>query len=101
MHKTRCTCTDHSPRFVSEELPLVLDNSGADDLANSNSVGGRTRHVDVRLHYLRELKEEGLFVNKHISGIFQALLGRMSAMVEGEDGAKKRRGRRFANGSRN
>jgi hypothetical protein len=74
--------------LVSGELPLVLDNSGADDLANSNSVGGRTRHVDVRLHYLRELKEEGL-------------LGRMSAMVEGEDGAKKRRGRRFANGSRN
>ena len=32
------------------------------------SVGGRTRHVDVREHYLRELKEEGLLVIKWING---------------------------------
>eukprot|EP01082_Thalassiosira_pseudonana_P003604 g3149.t1 g3149 contig12:1513564-1518213(-) len=55
---------------LSVELPMVLemDNSGAVDLANSYSVGGRTRHVDVRLYYLRELKEEGLLVIKHIPG---------------------------------
>ena len=32
------------------ELPMILemDNKGAVDLANNWSVGGRTRHVEVR-----------------------------------------------------
>ena len=53
------------------KLPMVLemDNKGAVDLANNYSVGGRTRHVDVRFFYLRELKEEGLMVIKHVPGI--------------------------------
>jgi hypothetical protein len=52
------------------KLPMVLemDNKGAVDLANSLSVGGRTRHVDVCMHYLRELKDQGMIVIKHISG---------------------------------
>ena len=52
------------------ELPIVveLDNSGARDLANSWSVGGRTRHVDTRQFFIRDLKEQGLLVFKHISG---------------------------------
>jgi len=52
------------------KLPMVLemDNKGAVDLANSLSVGGRTRHVDVRMHYLRQLKDEGMIVIRHISG---------------------------------
>ena len=50
------------------QLPMVveMDNSGARDLANSWSVGCRTRHVDVRMFFLRELKEDGLIVFKHI-----------------------------------
>ena len=53
------------------KLPMVLemDNKGAVNLANNYSVGGRTRHVDVRFFYLRELKEEGLMVIKHVPGI--------------------------------
>ena len=52
------------------ELPMLveMDNSGARDLANSWSVGGRTRHVDVRMFFLRELKEDGLLAFKHVSG---------------------------------
>ncbi len=52
------------------ELPMVLemDNSGAVDIANSWSVGGRTRHVDVRNYFLRELKDQGLLVIRHIAG---------------------------------
>jgi hypothetical protein len=52
------------------DLPMTadMDNSGACDLANSWSVGGRTRHVDVQMFFLRELKEEGLVVYKHIPG---------------------------------
>jgi hypothetical protein len=38
------------------------------DLANNWSVGGRTRHVDVRNHFLRELKDEGLIAVKHVPG---------------------------------
>ena len=41
-------CTFESLK-LKVELPMVLemDNSGAVDIANSWSVGGRTRHVDV------------------------------------------------------
>jgi hypothetical protein len=31
-------------------------------------VGGRTRHVDVRNYFMRELKDEGLIVVKHVPG---------------------------------
>jgi hypothetical protein len=54
------------------ELPMLveMDNSGVRNLVNSWSVGGRTRHVDVRMFFLRELKEDGLlaFKFKHFSG---------------------------------
>ncbi len=52
------------------ELPMVLemDNSGAVDIANSWSVGNRTRHVNVRNYFLCELKDKGLLVIKHIAG---------------------------------
>ena len=39
---------------------LHIDNKGAVDLANNWSVGGRTRHVEVKQHFLRDLKEQGL-----------------------------------------
>ena len=44
------------------KLPMILesDNEGAVDLANNWSSGGRTRHVDVRQNFLRELKEKGI-----------------------------------------
>ena len=44
------------------ELPMVLemDNKGSVDLVNNWSAGGRTRHVGVRINFLRELKEQGI-----------------------------------------
>jgi hypothetical protein len=44
------------------QLPMVLevDNKGVVDLANNWSVGGRTRHISIRVNFLRELKEQGL-----------------------------------------
>ena len=53
------------------KIPMILemDNKGAVDLANNWSVGGRTRHVDVRNHFLRDLKDEGLLVVKHVPGV--------------------------------
>jgi hypothetical protein len=46
---------------LNVKLPLTIkvDNKGAKDLVNNWSIGGRTRHVGVRLNYLRELKEKG------------------------------------------
>jgi hypothetical protein len=45
---------------VEKPMILKVDNKGAKDLAHNWSTAGRTRHVDVRYHFLRELKEEGL-----------------------------------------
>ena len=47
---------------------LEMDNKGAVDLANNWSVGGRTRHVYVQNLVLREFKDEGLIMVKHVSG---------------------------------
>jgi hypothetical protein len=42
------------------QLPMILevDNNGAEDLVYNYSVGGRTRHVEMRQYFLRQLKEE-------------------------------------------
>jgi hypothetical protein len=53
---------------VKKPMVLKLDNKGAHDLAHNWTIGGRTRHVDVRMNFLRELKEEGLIVTDWISG---------------------------------
>jgi hypothetical protein len=47
---------------------LEVDNKGTVDLANNWSAGGRTRHVDVRQNFLRELKEDGILLVKWIPG---------------------------------
>ena len=44
------------------ELPMILrgNNQRAIDIVNSWSSTGRTRHIDVRYKFLRELKESNL-----------------------------------------
>jgi hypothetical protein len=44
------------------ELPMVLevDNKGAVDWFNNWSVGGRTRHMDTKAMWIRELKDNGI-----------------------------------------
>ena len=49
-------------------MVLETDNSGAVDIANSWSVGGRTHHIDVRNYFLHKLKDQGVLVIKHIAG---------------------------------
>ena len=40
---------------------LEIDNKGAVDMGNNWSVGGRTKHMDIRYLWLsRELKDQGL-----------------------------------------
>jgi hypothetical protein len=52
------------------KMPMILeiDNKGAVGLANNWSVGGRTRHVEVRQYFLRELKEEGIIDTHWLRG---------------------------------
>jgi len=45
---------------VKKPMVLEMDNKGAVDLANNRSVGVRTRHIETRQHFLRDLKEEGI-----------------------------------------
>ena len=44
------------------ELPMIIecDNKGAVDLANGWSVSGHSKHIDVRLNFLRKLKESDI-----------------------------------------
>jgi hypothetical protein len=72
------TCVQHMlyMRSVLEslglrvKLPMILemDNQGAVYLAKNWSIEGRTRHIDVQLVFLRELKEAGVLVMKWILG---------------------------------
>jgi hypothetical protein len=53
---------------VKKPMVLYNDNKGAVDLINNWSVGGRTRHIEVRQYFLRELKEEGVIITVWCSG---------------------------------
>ena len=37
-------------------------------MANNWTIGGRTRHVEVRQYFLRDLKEKNLIVTEHKAG---------------------------------
>jgi len=52
------------------KLPMILevDNKDSVDLANSWSHGDRTKHMQVRNYWLRELKEKGLIRVNWIPG---------------------------------
>ena len=44
---------------VRKPMIVYSDNKGAVDLVNGWSIGGGTKHVDCRVMFLRELKENG------------------------------------------
>ena len=52
------------------KLPMILriDNSGAVDLANNWAAGGRTRHIETRMFYLRDMKEAGIIKTVWLRG---------------------------------
>ena len=49
-------------------MTLKIDNSGAVDLANNWSAGGRTRHIETRMFYLRDMKEAGIIKTVWLRG---------------------------------
>ena len=52
------------------ELPMTaeMDNSGAGDIANSRSIGGKSRHIHVMIFSLCELKDDKIIAFKHSPG---------------------------------
>ena len=52
------------------KLPMVLriDNSGAVDLANNWTAEGRTKHMESRMFFLRDMKEAGVITTKWLRG---------------------------------
>ena len=52
---------------VRKPMMVHSDNKGAVDLVNGWSIGGGTKHMDCRIMFLRELKEEGVIRVQWIS----------------------------------
>ncbi len=66
MQDMLCVKNVLEPLRLKVKLPmdLEMDNQGVMYLANSWSIGGRTRYIDVQLVFLQELKEAGIPVIK-------------------------------------
>ena len=45
---------------VKLPMKLYVDNVSAIELAKNFSTSGRTKHIDVRFHYIREMIEQGM-----------------------------------------
>jgi hypothetical protein len=55
---------------LTVKLPMILevDNKGCVDFCNNWSVAGRTRHIEVKQYFLRDLKEAGILKVRWKSG---------------------------------
>ena len=51
--------------LASETINLFEDNRGAIGIAENQSAGGRTKHIDVRYHFIRELVERKVLNIQH------------------------------------
>ena len=52
---------------VRKPMIVCSDNKGAIDIVDGWSVGGGTKHMDVRIMFLRELKEDNILRIEWIS----------------------------------
>jgi hypothetical protein len=51
---------------VKKPMIIECDNKGAVDLVNGWSIGGGTKHMDIRIMFVRELKEQGVMSVKWV-----------------------------------
>jgi hypothetical protein len=53
---------------IGVKLPIVInvDNVGAIYLSNNHSLGQRTKHIDMRRHFVREYVEDGIIKTKFV-----------------------------------
>ena len=54
--------------LVETPMILYMDNSGAVDLVNNWTAGGRTRHMERRMFFLCEMKEQNVIRTEWKSG---------------------------------
>ena len=55
---------------VKTPMTVYTDNTGAIDLLYNWTTAGRTRHIDIRHHFMRGFAEEGIFELKHVMSKF-------------------------------
>ena len=48
-------------------MVLFIDNKSAIDLAKNPVFHGRSKHIDIRYHFIRECIERGEIIVKHIT----------------------------------
>jgi hypothetical protein len=55
------------------ELPMVIscDNLPAIHLANNPMIKARTKHINIKLHWIREMVDKGYFLIRHIRTTLQ------------------------------
>jgi len=53
---------------VAVDTPVIVneDNAGALFLAKNHSLGQRTKHIDIKYHYVRDLIENGIIEIKYV-----------------------------------
>lgn len=56
----------HITDVKSGPVTLFIDNRSAVDLARNPVFHGRSKHIDLRYHFIRECVEQGLVVIKHV-----------------------------------
>ncbi|CAN0057665.1 unnamed protein product, partial [Choristocarpus tenellus] len=52
-------------------IPVFEDNDGAIKIAKKVISGGRTKHIDIRYHYVRQLEREGKIAIEYLQTEFQ------------------------------
>ena len=61
----RQTLHDYGCQFT--KIPLLCDNKSAIKLANNPISHSRTKHIDIRHHFLRDHETKGDIKNRHVS----------------------------------
>lgn len=49
-------------------VTLFIDNKSIINLAKNPLFHGRSKHIDIRFHFIREYVERGEIIVKHVSG---------------------------------
>lgn len=65
-----CVSSYMVKKLTGELVPHVLiyiDNKSTIDLAKNSVFHGRSKHIDIRYHFIRECIERGKAVVKHIN----------------------------------
>ena len=54
------------PSLSEKSIKVLVDNEGATNLAANPLSSARTKHIDVRFHFIRELVRTGTIAVEHI-----------------------------------